>query len=255
MAMDLNHYRAGAQEQVRIADLFALLPEKAKRALDVGARDGYLAVRLAERADEVVALDLERPVIAHPRVTCVKGNVVSLDYPDRYFDVVLCAEVLEHLPSELLPRACAEIARVGSGAVVIGVPYDEDSRCGRTTCQHCGGFNPPWGHINSFDETILRSLFPSLQWTKATFVGTKRARTNPISTALLDYAGNPFGTYHQEEPCIHCGKPLGRPAQRTLLQRLATRVAFLLTGAQVALARPRANWIHVLFTTKDSSAT
>jgi hypothetical protein len=249
---DLSRYRESPLEQSRIADLFALLPKTAKRSLDIGARDGYMSIRLAERAESVVALDLELPSVAHPRVTPVAGDVTNIEYPDRHFDVVLCAEVLEHVPPDQLERACAEIARVACGAVVIGVPYDEDPRCGRTTCQHCGRHNPPWGHVNNFDEQRLRNCFRSLHWTRASFVGRNLARTNPLSTALLDFAGNPFGTYHQDEACVHCGEPLGRPRQRTPMQRVATRMAFLLNRGQSLITRPRPIWINVLFTATPS---
>ncbi|MEO8026047.1 MAG: class I SAM-dependent methyltransferase [Bryobacteraceae bacterium] len=254
MAIDLTDYRATVQEQARIASLFSLIPASGKRALDIGARDGYLSVRLAERFESVIALDLERPVISHPRVTSIAGNVSRLDFQDRHFDVVLCAEVLEHLPAKLLVLACAEIARVARLAV-IGVPFKEDPRCGRTTCQHCGSPNPPWGHVNNFDERTLRNLFPSLQWTTASYVGQMCARTNPLSTALLDYAGNPFGTYHQDEACVHCGERLGRPRPRTPMQRAATRVASVLNRGQAMFSRPRANWIHVLFTAPATPAS
>ena len=38
----------------------------------------------------------------------------------------------------------------------------------------------------------------------------------PLSTLLLDLAGNPFGTYDQEEPCIHCGAKLKPPPRRSI---------------------------------------
>ncbi len=180
-----------------------------------------MSLRLAERMESVVALDLECPPISHPRVLPISGDVANLEFTDRYFDVVLCAEVLEHLSPNRLPRACAELARVARGVVVIGVPYREDLRCGRTTCQHCGAKNPPWGHVNSFDEPALRELFSTLEWTTVSYVGRKRERTNALSTALLDFAGNPFGTYDQSETCVYCGHTLGYRGRRTPLQRVA----------------------------------
>src|SRR6267378_8504250 len=106
-------------------------------------------------------------------------------------------------------------------------------------------FQPAMGHVNSFDEDALHRLFSSLEWTEVSFVGSTCARTNPVSTALLDYAGNPFGTYGQDEPCVHCGRPIGHPARRTITQRVATRAAFVLNGWQTSMTRPRGNWIHV----------
>lgn len=246
--MDLSDYRQTGAEQARIANLFDLIPPRGRRALDVGARDGYLSKRLAERFESVVALDLEKPEIDDPRVEAVKGDASRLPYDDDTFDVVLCSEVLEHIPSPTLEAVCAELVRVASAAVVIGVPYAQDLRCGETTCHGCGTHNPPWGHVNSFDEARLRGLFDAARWQRSSFAWRSKSRTNPLSAALLRYAGNPFGTYMQEEPCVHCGQALGSPPPRSLPQKLATRGAFVLNQLQRRTQAVRPMWIHVLLT-------
>lgn len=247
MAIDLSEYRVSAQEQVRIRDLFELIPQRGARALDVGTRDGYLAKRLAERFDEVVALDLERPNIDHPGITPVKGDVAHLEFPDGHFDVVLCAEVLEHIPPALLATVCSELQRVSRDMVVIGVPYRQDLRLGRTTCAHCGRPNPPWGHVNSFDERRLEQLFSRCRVERSTFVGKTSTCSNALSCWLLDHAGNPYGTWEQDEPCVHCGEPIGQPAGRNLAQKIGTRIAMQLNRIQQRFTPPRGNWIHVGF--------
>lgn len=253
MATDLSAYRANEREQERVADLFKLVPTGGHRALDEGARDGYLSLRLADRFDSVVALDLEKPEIDDPRIQSVKGSAAELNFPDQDFDVVLCAEVLEHIPPDLLPVVCSELARVAKKTVVIGVPYKQDLRHGQTTCQSCGRSNPPWGHVNSFDERRLADLFPSLVLENVHFVGTTTAGTNVISAALLDFAGNPYGTWEQEEPCIHCGASIGSPPARTLPQRLATKLGVILNDLQGKFATPRGNWIHARFVRASGS--
>ena len=239
--------RSGPQEQVRIADLLSLFPQGGATVLDIGARDGYISRRLADVFEHVVALDLTTPVIHHAQVTCVVGDVTCLPYPDKAFDAALCAELLEHLPSELLPIACAEISRVVKYDVVIGVPYRQDIRLSRTTCPACRKINPPWGHVNTFDEQRLRSLFHSLRAVNFSYVGTTRARTNWLSAKLMDLAGNPFGTYNQEEPCIFCGAELSAPTHRTSVRRVFSRLATLLRRAQESFVKSRPKWVHVRF--------
>jgi len=56
--MDLSDYRASPSEQARIASLFSLMPNTIKTGLDIGARDGYISIRMAERSERVTALDL-----------------------------------------------------------------------------------------------------------------------------------------------------------------------------------------------------
>ena len=243
--MDLTDYRNSAVEQRRVADLMALLPETIDTVLDVGARDGFIARLLAERSERVTALDLTLPDIAHERIECVEGDATALTYPDKHFEVVFCAEVLEHIPSTLLEKACSELARVARRSVVIGVPFKQDIRVAQTTCYSCGRINPPWGHVNSFDETRLRQLFPGFDIAKRSFVGVTRVRTNAVSSRLMTMAGNPYGTYSQQEPCVHCGAALKPPPARTLWQRVLTRAAFLAHKVQQPFVRPHANWIHL----------
>lgn len=239
--------RTSDQEMARTRDLFDLIPNQGKTALDIGARDGYFSRLLAERFEHVVALDLEKPDIDHPRIEPVKGDASQLDFGDNAFDFVVCAEVLEHIPPHLLEQVCREIVRVAEQVVVIGVPYKQDLRLGRTTCQACGKVSPSWGHVNSFDENRLKALFQGLALTRVSYVGSSTNSTNAISAALMDFAGNPYGTYEQEEHCLWCDNVLMRPTHRTLTQKMATKLALTLNNTQRLFSRPRANWIHLRF--------
>jgi SAM-dependent methyltransferase len=247
MSIDLSSYRGTEREQARTQDLLDLTPSYGGSVLDVGARDGYLSRLLAARFDQVVALDLEKPEIVHPRIEPVKGDATALEFEDNKFDTVVCSEVLEHIPVPSLQRACREIGRVAKRTVVIGVPYKQDIRCGRSTCRACGKPNPPWGHVNSFDELRLQELFRDFSVAKLSYVGTNPDWTNSLSTVLLDFAGNPYGTYEQDELCVHCGDSIGPPTERKLIQKLATKAAYLLNRAQRPFTNVRAQWVHVRF--------
>ena len=52
-------------------DLLRLTPESMSEALDIGARDGYFSLLLADRFAKVTALDLTEPDIQHPKICCV----------------------------------------------------------------------------------------------------------------------------------------------------------------------------------------
>lgn len=246
MHLDLNEYHASQRELARVADLMALLPHGLNTVLDVGARDGFISKRLTQHVKHVTAVDLELPVIDHPRITCVKGNAAALEFEGDSFDLVFCAEVLEHIPDKSLAAACAEIARVSRRHVLIGVPYRQDLRLWRTQCNGCKGINPPWGHVNAFDESRLRTLFPGLGITRQSFVGTAELGTNAVSAWLMDQADNPYGTYVQEEGCVHCGAKLVAPLNKSPMQRVLSRAALAIRAGFNFRRQPHANWIHVL---------
>jgi len=253
--VDLTEYRESEIEQERIADLLELAACERNTAIDVGTRDGYLARLLADRFQQVTALDLEAPAVGDERVMCVAGDVRKLEFPDDAFDLVVCAEVLEHIPPHELEAACAELSRITRGHLLIGVPYKQDTRVGRTTCVRCGAHNPPWGHVNRFDELRLRSLFPNLQVTQRRFVGTNDTETNFVASFLMNLSGNPYGTYGQDEPCIACGARLVEAPPRSSQQKVLTRIAFWASRATRPFKRPHANWIHLLFSKRSDGST
>ncbi len=248
-------HRASEREQARIQNLMQLVPSDCATALEVGARDCYMTRLLARVVAHVTALDLEMPQITHDHVTPVAGDVTALQCNDDSFDLVVSTEVLEHIKPHLLESACREIARVARRFALIGVPYRQDTRVGRTKCRTCGERNPAWAHLNVFDERRLARLFRPLSIENTCYIGQNRERTNVLSAWLMDMAGNPYGTYHQDERCSHCGSRLLPPADRNLIQKLFTRAAFLLRRAQSPFVAVRPNWIHILFAKRCSQVS
>src|SRR5215831_6490279 len=177
--MDLPQYLNSERERERITDLLSLTPA-VKTVLDVGCREGFIASKLAERGASVTAVDLQRPQIEG--VTCVTGNATELAFGDRSFELVFCAEVLEHIADCI--AAANEISRVASRYIVIGVPYNQDLAVGRVRCRICGESNPPWGHVNSFDEAELYSLFPAFRPVQRSFVGRAETRRSKAASVL-----------------------------------------------------------------------
>lgn len=249
MAIDFERYRASESEKARIGDLFRIMPQGRTSVLEIGARDGYISRLLAERFPEVTALDLEKPTFTHPRVTTVAGDATKLQFPDNSFDCVLCAEVLEHIPA--VEQSARELARVSRHELIVGVPYRQDTRFDCTRCQNCGKTNPPWGHVNTFDEQRLAQLFPGLTIKSTTFVGSTKKRTNALAAMLMNMAGNPWGSYEQDEPCVHCGAVLVAPERTSFLSKVYSGIAARLVQLQMAFTQPHGNWIHVVFS-KDS---
>lgn len=234
------------REQERIESLMSMLPSDRRSVLDIGARDGFITAKIAQRGHGVTALDLTRPNITAPGIRCVQGNAACLPFKDGTFDLVFCAEVLEHIPSPALEAAGREMVRVSRSQLLVGVPYCQDIRLDRPRCRACGHINPPWGHVNSFNQDRLLRLFPGTSVERRSFVGTADPGTNALSAWLMDRAGNPYGTYAQGEPCVRCGAALIAPPSRTPAQRALTRLAVWSRALHVPFMQRHANWIHVL---------
>ena len=200
----------------------------------------------------MTALDLQKPSFECPRVLSVAGDVTKLEFVNNSFDCTFCAEVLEHIPN--LQKACREIIRVTKHEIIVGVPFKQDIRLGRTTCLACGRTNPPWGHVNSFDESRLLRLFSGLRVVSKSFVCANKEATNPISTVLMDISGNPWGSYEQGEPCVHCGAKLVAPSiKRKIWQKVSSGLAVRMNHVQALLTRPHGNWIHLVFSKNNKA--
>ena len=98
-----------------------------KRALEVGCGEGVIAEKLMKHWDEVVGFDLPDAGLrqewqARPGPRYLHADAHKLPFRDDQFDVVVAVEVLEHLTD---PEAgLREMARVGSGHLVVSVPRE-----------------------------------------------------------------------------------------------------------------------------------
>jgi len=243
------------RERARLASIVSLLPKGRVSALDVGARDGFVTRELPSHFQYVTALDLEPPQINIPNVTSVRGDVTRLQFPDNSFDVVCCFEVLEHIVPSKLESACSELARVTKYELMLGVPFRQDLRLGRTRCLQCGEINPPWGHRNRFDARRLMQLFPTLQLKSTVLVGRTKSRTNPLAVILDDIAGNPNGSFVPGTRCIRCDNILTPYTPKSVVGKISSKLAALSNRLQNATSPPSPIWIHVVFskTVRDTT--
>ncbi len=86
--------------------------------LEIGVGNGIVTAALRGQGVTVTTLDLD-PAL-HPDII---GSVEQIPLPDASVDVVLCAEVLEHLPFESFDRCLREISRVARKGAVISLPH------------------------------------------------------------------------------------------------------------------------------------
>ena len=99
-----------------------------KKILDVGCAQGTLALLLAERGHDVVALDLRPSFLeyaqtryTHGRIRFVSGNVLECNLDER-FDLVFANQIVEHLvyPERLVGRLKGLLR--GGGKLVVTTP-------------------------------------------------------------------------------------------------------------------------------------
>jgi SAM-dependent methyltransferase len=140
--------------------------------LDLGCGAGRHAFEAARRGARVVALDMDKGELQQVRavaaamddsgeipaggsIQAVSGDATAMPFPDGAFDVVIAAEVMEHIPAD--QAAMNEVARVlrPGGIAAITVPAWMPERvCWLLSDDY---HNVPGGHVRIFTQHELQA--------------------------------------------------------------------------------------------------
>ncbi|MEE9323368.1 MAG: class I SAM-dependent methyltransferase [Candidatus Aenigmarchaeota archaeon] len=136
---------------------------KIKNVLDAGCGEGHLLERLhmAEKNSRYYGIDITPVAIDHAKKRCPFANLKLGDlhetkYPDEFFDIIICTEVLEHIFD--FESVLKEFGRIlkPRGLLVITFPNESLTIIGRFFL----GRNPikvP-DHVNSFSPSSMKKL-------------------------------------------------------------------------------------------------
>lgn len=104
-------------EQIRI--IISLNPAQ---LLEIGTGNGFVSSYLKKKGFNVTTCDIDEKL--NPDKA---GSVLALPFSDSSFDLVVCFQVLEHLPFSDVTKALSEISRVTKQLAIISLPDFE--RC------------------------------------------------------------------------------------------------------------------------------
>jgi ubiquinone/menaquinone biosynthesis C-methylase UbiE len=117
----------------RVTELAAI--ERPRRILEVGCGEGIVLATLGARlpGTRLDGLELDEAALAAARMRCpsatlVRWDACALPFGDRTFDLVVCLEVLEHLPEPA--RALRDVRRVARAGCLLSVPHEPFFRFG-----------------------------------------------------------------------------------------------------------------------------
>jgi len=158
----------------RIDYLSSLLPE-GNHLLDVGCGGGRFLNLVASlrKFHNIIGVDIRRnkqflTLSGFHSIEFVYASVETLPFSDKFFDVVACSEVLEHLSKDAFIIALNELRRVVNRLLIITVPYNEP--------------RPLYGtHKLRFTDSDLTTYFPHGE-----FILLKKKPTGNAWVAILE---------------------------------------------------------------------
>jgi glycosyltransferase involved in cell wall biosynthesis/SAM-dependent methyltransferase len=151
--------RAVQPYQVQVKhDLLDLLPGDVQTVLDAGCGDGYQAAALAERGLRVFGLDFSVAALRRTAVPAAAADLTMLPLADDAVDLVICNDVLEHVPDDRWGPVLDELRRVSRRWVLISTPHAEQLAGGRACCADCGRAYHVNGHVRSFTAADMLGL-------------------------------------------------------------------------------------------------
>lgn len=139
-----------------------LLPRDG-RMLDFGAGDGHLIRLMCERGYRVAAYEPSagRSENLSNSLKDCRGflGIANADSAES-FDVVVMAEVIEHILDEQLDATLSRIAQLTkpAGVLIVTTPNNEDLELGMAYCPASNVLFHRWQHVRSFTAATLAEL-------------------------------------------------------------------------------------------------
>ncbi len=130
-------FTTSAYERAKYARTLAVLGDRRfVRALEVGCSIGVFTAQLAQRCDELVAIDISEAAVRAARWRTadrpgvrVEQRSLPEEIPRGPFELVVCSEVLYYLSAPLVGDALDALAdRMSAGALLLAVHWTEPTR-------------------------------------------------------------------------------------------------------------------------------
>ncbi len=234
--------KVSAKEEARIRHTIGMLPGDVRSVLEVGCGDGRILDRIIVPGLKI-GIEYAFNSLRLLRSPGCRATAHEIPFKNRSFDAVICAEVLEHLSSDVLISAVSEVKRVAAKYVLLSVPYRENLRLNFTRCSRCGLVFHRWGHLRLFTSKSLDKLFGQWECLGTSYMGEGERWQAPLVTWVNQRLGGRWADFEPGTACPACGNTEYRRTPRNWV----TRVCGALNLLSAKLPVRDRNWIFKLY--------
>lgn len=176
---ELWGHESDQEERLAKLTFIKMIPQDVDTVLDVGCGDGSLTNLMVEIGKyDVTGCDISDEALKYVKTKTVKGNIEKLPFEEESFDLVICSDVLEHLPNEVLKKGIYELQRVSKKYIMIMGPHNENLNLSKTRCCNCGTVFHINHHIHSFTKNDYLHMFRDTQMVYYAYTGGKWPSVN-----------------------------------------------------------------------------
>ncbi len=231
----------------RIEVIQRLIPHDVETLLDIGCGRCDIINSIADtRSDiRIVGVDMHPESLKYCKTQTVTASLPDIPFADKYFDIVLCLQVLEHIPEKEYVNSLLEIERLSGRYIIIGVPFRENLLSKTVLCSNCGTVSHADGHLREYNHSTLKHLFKDFILKKAVLAGKMQKRQSIVGIWLKQELS---GSYYKPEEflCPYCSSRQysdNKFNSPVIVQRFFGLLNFALTG----LKRAKPYWIIGLY--------
>lgn len=223
----------------RIRKTIEMIPDDGISLLDVGCGNGAIINNISSFV-YAVGIDSSTQALEYVNRNKIAGVCNSLPFKDKTFDIVISAEMLEHLDNQTLSETIIEFQRVAKKYILISVPFKEKPWETFVKCAYCGCTYSPYYHQQYFDEKKVKGLWRS-KCQIIQFCGVKQVLPK------IKRMGQKVGiySYRKDSICPNCSSS---KLKYGIIEKLYN---YGLACLQNIFAEEAPNWILCLYKVED----
>jgi SAM-dependent methyltransferase len=203
-------------DEERIRTTISLIPKGVSSILDAGCGDGRLTNRLGREYREVVGMDNSEEALSYVAGTKIRGSLDAIPMDDNSFDLVICSEVLEHLPQDVYIKTRSEIQRVSKKYIIISVPNNEPIEQAFGRCYDCKCTYHIFRHLRSFNVEQLPEILENCDLRESVLCGPFGKDYNSLLLRVKRLLGSGWAS-SSTALCPQCGSRRLYESKRNVL--------------------------------------